>query len=93
MNVNVTGPSVALEFEVMMFDVLQAVTHLRFSRRDFLGPDRLSCALDRSATRYGFEVGVDHKFRAQRARANFRSSKIQNTREDDPLGIYQVSAE
>ena len=42
MNVNVSWPTMLLEFEMMMFDVLQTVAHLSFAGADWCGPKDLA---------------------------------------------------
>ena len=53
------------EFEMMMFDILQAVTHFRLAAAKGFRPECARAALNLHSNLDRFEFGVDHQFGSQ----------------------------
>jgi len=66
-DVYITRPAMRFKLEMMMFDILQAVAHFRFTGADGLGPEDLTVALDARFARNGLELLINHQLRAERA--------------------------
>ena len=71
MNVNVSRAAMSFIFEMMMFNVRQAVTHLILSGAECFRPEQVAGALDLYLHRHGLEVRVHDEFRSERAGAKF----------------------
>jgi hypothetical protein len=80
MNVNVSRAAMGVVFEVMMFDVRQAVTHLILAAAECLPPKQVSGAFDRYFDRHGLEARVHDKLRSERAGAKLGGSQVEVVR-------------
>src|SRR4029453_17661036 len=77
MDVDVAGPAMRVELEVMVLDVAQAVAHLRLAAGHHTRPDPLAAPLDPDLARDGIEDRRQRQLRPDRRRAALRRGQIQ----------------
>jgi hypothetical protein len=70
-DVQITGATVRLEFEMVVLDVGQAVAHPGFAGGDGPGPEHPAGALDRHRAGNTRKIRVDHKFGTEGTRTDF----------------------
>src|SRR5579863_565147 len=77
MHVQVPGPAVRIEFEVVMLDIPQAVAHFRLARANLLPPQHARIALDHHLARHRLKIRVEHELGPDRTGANLRTRQVQ----------------
>jgi hypothetical protein len=71
MDMQIARAAVRFKFEMMMLDVREAVAHFTFAGENFLRPKNVSGTFDFHRAGNGIELRVNHKFRTERAIADF----------------------
>src|SRR5258708_3505754 len=74
---NLSRPAVPFKLEMMVLNILQAVTHFGFSSAKGLAPKGIPTPFDRRAHVYRFEFGIDYEFRSKGTSAELRASEVQ----------------
>src|ERR1035437_8638547 len=74
---NLSRPAVPFKLEMMVLNVLQAVTHFGFSGAKGLAPEHAPIPFDRRGHRYRLEFRIDHKFRSEGTSAELRAREVQ----------------
>src|SRR4051812_39223841 len=77
MNVNVSRVAVRFILEVMVFDILQTVAHLRLTGADLFSPQLRAGAFNHDFASDRLELRVDDKLGADRTGPQFRTSQIE----------------
>src|SRR5579872_6990388 len=77
--VDVQGAGLAVkgEFEMVVLEIRQAVTHVVLAGGDLFLPQHVVAAEDAHRTRNVVEHGIDHELRADAAHAQLRSGKVE----------------
>jgi hypothetical protein len=70
-DVNISSPAMRFVFEMMMLDILQAMTHFGFAAAKSPAPLKIAVTPNRNCDRDGLEVRINDKFRANRTSAQF----------------------
>ena len=76
-DMNLARPAVPFKLEMMVLNILQAVTHFGFSAAKCFALKHAPIPFDRRGYRYRFELGIDHKFRSQGTGAELGARRVQ----------------
>src|SRR5271165_693590 len=77
MHVYVSRSAMTLELEVMMFQVPQAVAHLRLAGSEPARPEHTTVPVNLYFCRHRGKLGVHDQFRTERARPEFRARQVE----------------
>ena len=80
MNVNISRPAMGFIFEMMMFNVCQAVAHFILAAAECFPPKQVAGAFNLYLYRHGIKVGVHDKFGAERAGAKLGRRQVEVVR-------------
>src|SRR5438270_8254002 len=77
MNVNVPRVAVRFVLEMMVFDILQTVAHLRLTGADLFSPQLPASAFNHDFASNRLEFWIDDKLRSNRTGPQFRAGQIE----------------
>ena len=77
MDMNLAWPAVPFKLEMMVLDVVQAVTHFGFSGAETLAPKHVAVPFDRRGHRDRLEFCIHHEFWPKGTSAQLRAREVQ----------------
>ena len=77
MDMNLARPAVALKFEMMVLNILQAVTHFGLSGAEALGPEHVLTPFDGRGHRDRLEFRIHYEFWSKGTRTELRTGEVQ----------------